>query len=244
MGSEEEVDDDDEERVGYYNDQPRHRVEITKPFLVGQTQVTQRLWEAVMGSNPSHFDSNYWKSEWSDDLPVEEVSWFDCVRFCNKLSELAGLDPAYEIGSGDKPDVSLDLARSGYRLPTEAEWEYMAKAGTELTYAGSDDLNEVAWYGNYEGSTHPVAEKEPNLWGIYDCSGNVEEWCSDDLGNYDGRDGLTRDPYGDRPEASCRAFRGGSWGIGDDRCRVSYRCGYQPGDCLVGLGLRLSRSLG
>ena len=166
------------------------------------------------------------------------------MRFCNKLSELAGLDPTYEIGSGDEPDVSLDLARPGYRLPTEAEWEYMAKAGTELTYAGSDDLDEVAWYYDHgDETTHPVAEKEPNLWGIYDCSGNVWEWCSDYSGDYEGRDGLTRDPYEDRPGASRRARRGGGWHYDAVSCRVSFRFSNQPDLRFRVLGLRLSRSV-
>lgn len=227
-----------EDGVGCYNERPRHRVKLSRGFWMGQTQVTQGLWEKVMGGNPSHFKGA--------NLPVENISWFDAVRFCNALSGTEGLTPAYGIGTGDEPSVSLDLKANGYRLPTEAEWEYAAKAGTELKYAGSDSLDAVAWHrGNSERETHPVGQKQANGWGLYDMSGNVWEWCSDDWSDdYSARKQGVSDPLNGRPETSYRAIRGGSWCILTNDYRVAYRTGFAAifGD--NSLGLRLCRSLG
>ena len=224
--------------VGYDDERPRHRVRITRPFLLGETPVTQAQWVAVMGNNPSHFKG--------DRRPVEEVSWFDCVRFCNKLSEAEGLRAVYQIGAGDKPEVGMDRSANGYRLPTEAEWEYAAKAGTELTYAGSNNLGEVGWYGeNSGGETHPVGGKKANGWGLYDMSGNVWEWCSDEFDSsaYAGRRSGVDDPISYRPGASGRVFRGGSWIYYAGSCRVSFRDRSSPDRRCNYLGWRLPRSL-
>ena len=225
-----------EEGVGRDNERPRHRVKLSRGFWMGQTQVTQGLWEKVMGNNPSRFKGA--------QRPVEKVSWFDAVRFCNALSSTEGLTPAYGIGTGDQPSVSLDLKANGYKLPTEAEWEYAAKAGTELKYAGGDDLNAVAWYGGNAGlETHPVGTKKANAWGIYDMSGNVWEWCSDqwDLNPYTQRSGTVTDPLVYAAGPSPRVLRGGSSWIGADDCRVACRGSYVADDRRNGLGFRLLR---
>ena len=220
------------------DEMPRHRIAITKPFLMGQTQVTQALWQVIMGSNPSNFNGA--------NLPVESVSWFDCVRFCNKLSEAEGLESVYSIGSGDEPSVDINLSKSGYRLPSEAEWEYAAKAGTELVYAGSNSIDDVAWHrGNAPESTRPVGQKTPNNWQLYDCSGNVYEWCNDTSNKsvYKRRSGTTSDPLNYNSVTNPRLRRGGCYRSTDKLLRVAYRSWIAPAKSKTLLGLRLARSL-
>ena len=159
--------DDDEEAYDY--EKPRHKVILTQDFLIGKYAVTQALWESVMGSNPSIFDFK------GANRPVENVSWFDVVEFCNKLSELEGLTSAYAING---EEVTCDWSANGYRLPTEAEWEYAARANQDFEYAGSDNVDEVAWDDDLL-ETHPVGQKKPNGFGLYDMSGNVSEWVWD-----------------------------------------------------------------
>jgi formylglycine-generating enzyme required for sulfatase activity len=187
------------------DEKPQHRVRITRPFFLGVHQVTQGQYRAVTGTNPSSFEG-------SDDLPVETVSWSDAVAFCNTLSALDGLKPYYDL------NTCTPLGGEGYRLPTEAEWEYAARAGSTSRYsfgASESSLGEYAWFiGNSQDRTHPVGQKQPNAFGLYDMHGNVWEWCGDAF-----------DPlfYGQSPgadpfcatEATLRVHRGGCWADGE-----------------------------
>tara|TARA_Y100001938_G_C8061824_1_gene417770 strand:+ start:1048 stop:1707 length:660 start_codon:yes stop_codon:yes gene_type:complete len=187
-----------------------------KGFWMGQTPVTQVLYRAVMGENPSRFRGDEW--------PVEQVSWCGAVRFCNRLSEMEGLQPTYKI---HRSEIKWNREANGYSLPTEAQWEYAAKAGTELIYAGSDDIDEVAWYRHsgdrLQKRTHPVAEKKPNAWGLYDMSGNVFEWCYES--------GVT--------ESRHAPTRGGSWMCRDSVCGIEVSQRTHAGLCLPDTGFRL-----
>ena len=192
------------------NEKPVHRVTLSG-YYIGMYEVTQELWEAVMGSNPSyHAASQY---------PVESVSWNDCKEFVSRLSSLTGMI---------------------FRLPTEAEWEYAARGGNKslhYKYSGSDNIDDVAWYWDNSGKkTHAVGTKSPNELGIYDMSGNVWEWCSDRYGDYSA--GAQTNPQG--PSAgSDRVLRGGRWGSRARYCRVSNRDYGDPGNSLSRSGLRL-----
>ena len=142
---------------------PRINIKMLK------TEVTQKLYASVMGENPSNFKG--------DNLPVENVSWYDAVKFCNELSMKKGLFPVYTInGEG----VTWDKSANGFRLPTLEEWFFAAIGGQDYDYPGSNNLDEVAWYyNNSNEQTHPVARKKANGYGLYDMVGNVEEWCWD-----------------------------------------------------------------
>lgn len=191
------------------DEKPAHEVTLSD-YYIGQTEVTQALWEAVMGSNPSGHKG--------DNLPVENVSWDDCQMFIQKLNQLTGKQ---------------------FRLPTEAEWEYAARGGRKsrgYKYAGGNNIDLVAWYDSNSGKeTHAVATKQANELGIYDMSGNVLEWCSDWYGGY--QSSSPSDPQGPS-SGSYRVFRSGNYYAGD--CRVSRRKYNTPVRRLLNLGLRLS----
>ena len=210
----------------------RRKVTLTRGFWMGETPVTQGLYAAVMGVNPSQF-----RSALSGAMPVERVSWRDSVGFANELSRMVGSRPAYEV-SGD--EVRWDQAAPGFRLPTEAEWEYAARAGQDFEFAGSDDADLVAWtWQNSGGRPHPVGRKSPNAWGLRDMSGNVSEWCWDRYGDYS-RSGSV-DPAGPSRGRN-RVIRGGSWGSGPRIARVAYRDRNEPGFRDSNLGLRFVRT--
>ncbi len=152
-----------------YKDNLPKEETIARPFLLGETEITQELYEKVIGKNPSHFKN--------PQNPVEKVLWKDATNFCNELSKLQGLDQCYNAWG-------CDFSKNGYRLPSGKEWEYAAKAGTENRWSGTDDENQIkdyAWFdGNSNNVTHPVKTKKPNEWGFYDMSGNVSEWSDDE----------------------------------------------------------------
>jgi len=207
---------------------PCHKVHNT--LLMAATPVTQGQYKALMGKNPSHFKDR------ADNArhPVEQVSWFDAVRYCNALSAKDSLRPAYLIkGKGDQPEVT-ELEGDGYRLPTEAEWEYSCRAGSKTTYFFGNDAGELskyAWFNdNSEGSTHPVGEKEASPWGMYDIYGNVGEWCWDWYSNAYIPDpsGTSIDPKG-TSEGPNRVVRGGSVWNSASWARSAFRYGRWPG---------------
>ena len=193
------------------DEKPVHQVTLST-FSIGETEVTQELWQAVMGSNPSYFKGSR--------RPVEKVSWEDCQDFIRKLNSLTG---------------------RRFRLPTEAEWEYAARGGNKGNghkYAGSSAIDNVAWhYGNSGSQTHDVATKRANELGLYDMSGNVWEWCQDGYGSYSS--GSQTNPTG-ASSGSVRVSRGGSWSLNAMYCRVSYRDYIAPSFRYFNLGLRLA----
>jgi formylglycine-generating enzyme required for sulfatase activity len=215
-------------------DEGQHEVTITRAFWMGETEVTQGQWQALMGSNPSR------RSSCGASCPVEQVSWTDVIEYANRLSRKAGLEECYQI-SGTSMTFK-GLACKGYRLPTEAEWEYAARAGGGHRYAGSDDLDAVGWYSsNAGGATQFVGGKEANAWGLRDMSGNVREWCWDRHDNYPS--GNATDPLGP-PGGALRVTRGGSAGSKAATNRVAHRGWQDPDDRLGNVGFRPVRTAG
>jgi formylglycine-generating enzyme required for sulfatase activity len=209
-------------RHGRSDEQPVHKVSVDS-FLMDQHEVTQAEYEKLgkidAFANPSHFQGQ--------DLPVEQVTWPQAARFCNARSRLEGLQPCYNEDTGE-----CNFQATGYRLPTEAEWEYACRAGTDTAYAFGNDtrkLGDFAWFAdNSAKKTHPVGQKKPNPWGLFDMHGNVAEWCHD---VYD------KNYYQASPENNPRGpadgkeyvLRGGSWKSTAETLRSSYRLGESPG---------------
>ncbi|MBI5889752.1 MAG: SUMF1/EgtB/PvdO family nonheme iron enzyme [Nitrosomonadales bacterium] len=203
---------------GEQNEKPKHRVTIAKPFAIGKTEVTQAQWKAVMQTNPSNFDTC------GDDCPVEQVSWDDVQNYIQKLNAKTGRQ---------------------FRLPTEAEWEYACRAGTELEFCGSNNADAVAWNSFNSGSyffntPHPVATKQANAFGLHDMSGNVWEWTQDTFHeNYVGAptDGSAWDG------GSMRVLRGGSWGKDQKYGRAAVRHKFGTNYRDFSFGFRLAMTL-
>lgn len=215
---------------------PRHEVEISQRYGLSETEVTQGQYQAVMGSNPSFFQGK----EDSAKRPVEQVRWLDAVAYCNKLSMLEGLKKCYEV-NGDAVKWPEGLGCEGYRLPTEAEWEYAARADEATIYSGSNEAEEVAWFEkNSEGSTHAVKGKRANQWGLYDLSGNVTEWVWDEYETYPA--GKQKNPIGPLLGSPQRVNRGGSWSSIARRVRAAGRSSHAPGIRYRDVGFRLARS--
>ena len=193
------------------DEKPTHQVTLTNDYYIGKYEVTQALWQAVMGNNPSYSKGN--------NLPVERVSWDDCQEFISKLNSITG---------------------KTFRLPTEAEWEYAARGGNKsrgYQYSGSSNLSDVAWYKDNSGSkTHTVGSRQANELGIYDMSGNVWEWCQDCFGTYSNSSQVN--PTGANSRSK-RVIRGGCWYYSAGCCRSSYRDYNTPGSRFDNLGFRL-----
>jgi formylglycine-generating enzyme required for sulfatase activity len=228
------------------DEKPQHKVRITRPFYLGVYEVTQAEYQAVMGVNPSYFSaSGGGKARVlgmdTDRFPVEMVSWLDAIAFCNKLSESEGLKPCYTANG--EPIAS----GTGYRLPTEAEWEYACRAGTTTPFSIGSTLSPTDANFNGNGSvkgqslqrTAFVGSYAPNAFGLHDMHGNVWEWCQDfyDEGYY------ARSPDAD-PEnltqAEDRVSRGGSWGYDAQDCRSTDRSKAKPYFRNYGLGFRIA----
>ncbi|MBQ3634294.1 MAG: formylglycine-generating enzyme family protein [Bacteroidales bacterium] len=197
MGADPSTDPDADE-----DESPVHSVTISRDYYLAETPVTQALYMAVMGSNPSYFMGD-------TSRPVEQVSWNDCQAFIKKLNSI--------------------ITDGSFSLPTEAEWEFAARGGNlskGYKYAGSDDIDDVAWYdGNSDDQTHPVSENAPNELGLYDMSGNVWEWCADWDCNYPSSS--VTDPVG--PDSGLkRVLRGGGYYGSPRDCRLSYRFWFNP----------------
>ena len=206
------------QQVNGFEESPSHDVVITKDYYLGNTEVTQELWEAVMdGQNPSSIKDG------QKNLPVVNVSWNDCQKFIKKLNQLTG---------------------KTFRLPTEAEWEYAARGGAKsnhLQYSGSIYIERVAWYrSTSDFKLHPTGLLDKNELGFHDMSGNVWEWCQD--GHVQYTDKKQTDPCGQADSTQTYVIRGGAWDSGQSDCRYTSRLGFTGKDNNANIGLRLAMS--
>ncbi len=211
---------------GRHMNEKEHKVTISKGFWIGVYEVTQGQWKAIMNHNPAYFQKG-------DNYPVESVTWLQVQIFCDKLNEMT---------SSSRPEGYV------FALPSEAQWEFAARAGTSSALNNGknlsdekyncDFLNEIGWYDYHHKnqSTHPVGMKKPNAWGLYDMHGNVSEWCSDWWGSYHGE---YVDPHGPK-KGALRDVRGGSWGNSAQICRSGYRSSFAPDKMSFFLGMRLA----
>ncbi|MCL2706000.1 MAG: formylglycine-generating enzyme family protein [Spirochaetaceae bacterium] len=246
--------------IGSYLDEAQHQVKLTKGFYMAKYAVTQEKYQTVMGSNPSYFNNNPASGEDQGKRPVEQVSWYDVIVFCNKLSIEEGLTPVYTISGTTNPDgwgtipttstdatwdaVTMNSTVNGYRLPTEAEWEYACRGGTTTAYSYGNTANpDYMWYDvNSVSMTHEVGKKTANAWGLYDKHGNVFEWCWDWYDDYGGAvtdykgPGTLNMSYG-----AYRVSRGGCWGSPGQDARSGFRNLDEPWGWYYNVGFRLVR---
>jgi formylglycine-generating enzyme required for sulfatase activity len=254
----------------YFKEDPIHSVTV-RSFWMGQHEVTQQEWYAVMGTTAADLldlrnilypptEENNWKVEVlygeGDDYPLYYVTWFEAVEYCNLLSDAEGRTPAYTINKSTDPwTVTCNFTASGYRLPTEAEWEYAARggdSGESYLYSGSDTIEEVAWYSGTSGDangenkkTHPVGGKVPNGLGLYDMSGNVNEWCWDWAEPMYYTANPAENPTGpvdNSVSGNFRATRGGDFIEGTDNNRTTDRGSIAPHARFRSLGFRVVQS--
>ncbi len=207
---------------GQPDEKPARKVWVDG-FLIDRYEVTQAQYDKLIPEgNAAHFKG--------PDRPVEQISWVRAVLYCNARSKADGLESCYDEETG-----ACNLEASGYRLPTEAEWEYACRAGTSSDYffgANAGDLKDYAWHAdNASKTTHPVGKKKPNPWGIHDMLGNVAEWCNDpyDAGYY--KTAPDKNPPGPKPADGAKyVLRGGAWNSTAKACRCAYRVGEAPGN--------------
>ena len=215
---------------------PAHHVTLTHPFWMSRTEVTQGVYLRLAGFDPSA------ATTCGEDCPVEQTSWTAGAFFANLLSIAEGLPKCYFEDGNELLDAYVQdpYACEGYRMPTEAEWEYAARAGGSGPYAGSDDVDAVAWYEeNSEGTPHPVAQLPPNAWGLHDMAGNVWEWTTEHYVFFS--EEPATDPFASTMDPA-RVNRGGGWNGGENVCDVTYRGAREPSYAMPNLGLRMVRT--